>query len=79
MMRGPIDRMIDRYDRDPVFRHYVDSMRRAIVHLELSPSELREAAMLAAFIEESQRPIRFVTATGSFLPLPRNVRGEDPG
>jgi hypothetical protein len=57
----PIDKVRERYQNDTVFHIYVDMMRKAIVELNLTPSELREAAMLAAILEEERnpRPFRF--------------------
>jgi hypothetical protein len=46
----------DRYDNDVVFARYVDMMRHCIKELHLTPSEMREAAMLACIIEEERRP-----------------------
>lgn len=52
----PLNKVRERYENDPVFHRYVDMMRMAIQELHLTPSELREAAMLAAIIEEERRP-----------------------
>jgi hypothetical protein len=37
-----------RYQRDPAFKQLVDAMTRSIQSCQFSPSELREAAVLAA-------------------------------
>lgn len=50
-----LDQVRERYLNDAHFHGYVDMMRKAIVDLHLTPSELREAAMLAALIEEENR------------------------
>ena len=42
------DEIRRRYETDPVFHQFVDSMYCAIDSLCLAPSELRQAAMLAA-------------------------------
>lgn len=46
----------DRYLRDPVFHTVVDHMGAIIRGAVLTPSEVREAAMLACVIEEQYRP-----------------------
>jgi hypothetical protein len=51
----------ERYRNDVAFRTLVDSMRAAIDHAEFTPSEIREAAMLAQIIyEETNLRPRFV-------------------
>jgi hypothetical protein len=56
-MRTRLDAGLERYDNDPIFRTFVDHFRAAIVTLHLAPSELRETAMLACYMEEMRRPI----------------------
>lgn len=43
-----------RYHRDPMFATLVDTMRRLIRELQMTPTEIREAAIFAAVIEERQ-------------------------
>jgi hypothetical protein len=38
----------ERYQSDPVFHHLVDTMQVFIQEHQITPSELREAALLAA-------------------------------
>jgi hypothetical protein len=54
---GPLDKVRDRYTNDPAFHAFVDMTRAMIERLELSPSEVREAAMFACYMVEATRPI----------------------
>jgi len=56
----PLESVRERYRIDPTFRAYVDAMRKAIVELHLTPGELRDAAVLAATLEEERRPVPLV-------------------
>lgn len=47
----------ERYRNEAVFRNLVDVLENAIENLQLTPSEIREAAMLAA-IHYEERHIR---------------------
>lgn len=49
----------ERYHRDPVFHALVDTLRAALVGANYTPTELREAAMLAAVAHEMEtvRPL----------------------
>lgn len=51
----------DRYLHDPVFHTLVDTIYVAIDQLQYTPSEIRDAAMLAALHWEMRqvRPVRF--------------------
>ena len=71
-MTYPIDRVRDRYMNDATFHAYVDMMRKAIVELHLTPGEVREAAMLAAIIEEERRPAAYV------IPLDQDLLKRGP-
>ena len=51
----PHDIPRDRYMRDPNFRSLVDQMVSYILISESSPSEMREAAILASTIYEERR------------------------
>lgn len=46
----------ERFERDPMFHALVESLCAAIENLELTPTEIREAAMLAALKHEQRRP-----------------------
>jgi len=46
-----------RYANDPTYRTIVDLLKSMILKLELAPSEVREAAMLACVQVEMSRPI----------------------
>jgi len=50
----------DRYQRDPMFRTLVDMMEQQIHLGNYTPTELREAAILAALIHESHTLRRYV-------------------
>lgn len=45
-----------RYHNDPVFHAVVDSMQKILIDLQLTPGELRDAAMYAAYLVEMRRP-----------------------
>jgi hypothetical protein len=60
----------ERYLRDPMFHALVDMLRGAILHADYTPTEIREAAMLAAIMVEMRRPARPI-----FLPT-RDFEGE---
>lgn len=46
-----------RYMTDAVFHHFVDSMVRAIDNLEMSPGEMRAAAVFAEIMHRRTRPM----------------------
>lgn len=46
----------ERYARDPVYRSLVDSLMSAIHQAQYTPTELREAVILAAIQYEAQFP-----------------------
>lgn len=50
----------ERYERDPMFHAVVDSLEAAIHNLNLTPTEIREAAMLAALRYERRRPSAYL-------------------
>jgi hypothetical protein len=53
----------ERYESDPVFHALVDSIHRQIERAELTPSEVREAAVLACIhYEQRRRPRAIVNA-----------------
>lgn len=46
-----------RYRNDPAFAALVNQIRGFIHRVEYTPSELREAVMLAAILEEMEKPL----------------------
>lgn len=60
----------ERYLRDATFHVLVDLLRAAITGNDYTPTEVREAAMLAAVMVEQSRPARPI-----FLPT-RDFEGE---
>lgn len=46
----------ERYRNDPVFHRLVDVIRSMLRDNQATPSELREALMLAAYLEEMENP-----------------------
>lgn len=46
----------ERYQSDPAFRGLVDQMQVAIERAEFTPTEIREAAMLAQIMFEDKHP-----------------------
>lgn len=65
----------DRYLRDPEFHQLVDHMRAMIERAQFSPSELREAAILAAIIYE-ERSHAYRMGAGEWARAER-LRGSD--
>lgn len=53
------DRVRERYENDNAFHAVVDMLRAMLHQYQLSPSEIREAAMLACVMQEerSLKPI----------------------
>lgn len=60
-----------RYRRDPQFRSLVDSMQMFIRNCQFTPTELREAAMLAAIHHER------ITVRSYFLVTPDRIIEEN--
>jgi hypothetical protein len=60
-----------RYLNDPVFHIIVDSMRGLLRSARLTPSEIREAVMLACIIEEEIRPAPPLTTSDKELEILR--------
>ncbi len=58
-MPFPLHTMYERYENDPKFRAVVDALTAMIANLEMTPSEVRECAMLACMRVESMKPIAF--------------------
>jgi hypothetical protein len=55
----PLDRARERYLLDLQFRTLVDSLQALVLQLELTPSEIREAATFACLLIEERRPMSF--------------------
>lgn len=53
----PLDKARLAYHNDPVYRNMVDTMINLIISLDLSPSEIRQAAMFACYLVEERKPI----------------------
>jgi hypothetical protein len=47
----------ERYERDAVFAALVDFMRRGVREMHYTPTEVREAAVLAVYLEECERSV----------------------
>jgi hypothetical protein len=71
-----------RYRNDPTFHHLVEMLRGLLRGAQTTPSELREALLLAAYIEEMENPtpahVRLIELSGRLLedslknrPVPR--------
>lgn len=56
----PLSRWDERYHNDMAFRAMVDSLSYAIDTLQLTPSEVREAAMYACIRYEERRGADFL-------------------
>lgn len=66
----------ERYRNDPAFRHIVDMMQSLIHNADYTPSEIREAAMLAQILyEETHLRPRFIEAVHSGAIRPRTADG----
>lgn len=52
-----IRKLRDLYGRDPVFHQLVTSLAQMIETFKLSPSEVRDAAMFAAYLVEMRNPM----------------------
>jgi hypothetical protein len=57
MRHWPVDTVSDRYDRDPQFRVLTDQLEYLIANAKMTPTEVREAAVLAT-IHYEQRSVR---------------------
>jgi len=55
-----VDTPEDRYMRDPVFHHFVDAVEQLLHQAQMTPTEVREATMLACIhydLRHVRRPI----------------------
>lgn len=66
----------ERYKHDPVFRGLVNTLRSLLVRSDFTPSELREAVLLAATMYETEtiRPLYRENPDGSFTVWERGKR-----
>lgn len=55
----------ERYNRDPLFHRLVDTLEALIVDANMTPTEIRECAMLACIHHEHKRAIPYP------IPMPR--------
>jgi hypothetical protein len=65
----PLEKLRDRYLNDSTFHAFVDTMRAGIEQMQLTASEMREAAMLASILTEEQRP-NVIIVEGDALRFP---------
>lgn len=56
----------DRYNYDPIIKALVDSLEHHIIKLQLTPTEIRECAMLAAIHYEQHTTRRFQQPYGNY-------------
>ena len=63
----------ERYGKDMEFTTLVDTMRAMLYRVQFSPTELRQAAMLACILEENLKPPQpmVLYPDGRFEQLPR--------
>ena len=57
----------DRYFNDPMFHNLVDMMQAMIHRADFTPTEMREAAMLAQIIYEERNPRPVVFSRADIL------------
>lgn len=60
-----------RYLKDALFHTVVEEMRHLLRSAKLTPSEIREAAMLACIIEEERRPVAPLTTSDAEMEILR--------
>jgi predicted RNA-binding protein associated with RNAse of E/G family len=60
-------RMRERYNEDPAFRMMVDTLTAAMEAGQVTPTEAREAAMLAQIMYEDRHPRPLVFTREEFL------------
>jgi hypothetical protein len=71
-MGYPIDKVRERYLHDAMFHAMVECIRAAIIRMQLTASEVREAAMLACIIEEERRPVAYSPAELEYMMAERH-------
>jgi len=55
--------IFERYEHDPLFRSMVDVLQGWIEQMQATPTEVREAAMLAVLMVEQRWPTRAIVFT----------------
>ena len=68
-----------RYYNDPMFARVVDTLYGLVVDCQLTPSEIREAAMLACIKYEMHRPSRAFGLFDPAAPAPEQGKGTENG
>lgn len=69
-IRGPVNDVERRYTEDATFRHVVDALHAMVARADLTPSEIRQAAMLACIHYEMRNPAPLmVKADGDIVPM----------
>lgn len=56
------DRVRERYEQDTTFHAVVDMLRSVLYQYQLTPSEVREAAMLACVMNAEREPMQCVVS-----------------
>lgn len=69
-LKGPLDKVAERYFNDPAFYNVVNLLEQMIIDLELSPHEVREAAMYACMRVEIRYPKAMLIGPGLLTGLP---------
>ena len=72
-----MDTATERYERDPAFHHFVDLIETLLNKAQYTPSELREAVMLAAIHYEAKhiQPMYKAMPDGGVIVYDRNFKG----
>lgn len=65
----------ERYKTDPNFRYLVDTMTKAIIDCQFTPSEMREAALLAS-INYEMIHVDTLTIPKEFFNDLKNIKAE---
>lgn len=71
------ERAREAYSNDPMFRALVDTMRHLIGKLEMTPNEVRNAAVFACILHEERIPRRYRVA-GTNMILEQRMVAEGP-
>ncbi len=69
--------MVDRYENDPQYSALVDMLCGIILKLDLTPSEVRECAMLACIKVESLKPASWRISADQAEEFAAIVRSEE--
>ena len=67
----------EKYQNDPTYKSLVDALVQHIMAARVTPSEVREAALLACIIYEESKPfsIAFPSDVLKWLDTPTEIRG----